>query len=82
MTFNNCTLCQHLDLTNEGKFVCGAYPDGIPDEILNIADAKKMKKQCANGVKFKEVTAEFIEERNKRLYENPPDFIKNYLREK
>ena len=60
MTFNNCSLCQHLKVTLDGFISCSAYPDGIPGEVLTICDEEKKKKECANGVKFTEKTMDFI----------------------
>ena len=53
MTFNNCTLCQHLKVTDKGFIYCKAYPKGVPQEVLDICDEDRMKEECANGVKFK-----------------------------
>ena len=80
MTFNNCTLCKHLNLSNTGKFICKAYPKGIPKEMLAISSEKRMNQECANGVKFEKATTEFVEKRQKKMFDNPPAYIKEFLK--
>ena len=50
-----CAVCAHLDLKNEinGKLICKAYPNGIPQEVLEEKHKPGAEeKTCQNGYKF------------------------------
>ncbi len=50
-----CIDCKHLDLTKEidGKAVCKAYPNGIPNEVVEEKSKPNSDNSpCNNGYKF------------------------------
>ena len=52
MTFNNCSLCKRMKVTEEGLIFCEAFPEGIPNKMLDLSDMERTKEPCANGVRF------------------------------
>lgn len=51
-----CIDCKFLDLKNEinGRAICKAYPNGIPDDVIEEKSKSNTKADtlCNNGYKF------------------------------
>ena len=53
--FTLCPYCEHFDPKNEinGRPICKAYPDGIPQEAIEKkGNPGEEDKPCKNGYKF------------------------------
>ncbi len=62
-----CSLCEHKGqyIPETGTILCDAFPEGIPDDLLNIPVLdKNLEEICNNGIRFK---AKFDDGQN--LYE-------------
>ncbi len=58
MTFSNpqCTDCKHLDREREKGFVCAAFPQGVPfDIITNTFQHTKKHPDQDNDILFEEM---------------------------
>lgn len=49
LQLTKCMLCKRYDV-KDGKEVCEAFPEGIPEEKM-YSDKDEM---CSNGIKFQE----------------------------
>lgn len=47
-----CSLCRHLDRTDRGRTVCVAFPEGIPEAILDNRVDHRRGYPGDRGVRF------------------------------
>lgn len=54
--FSQCLDCQNfIGKNSEGKFICPAFPDGIPDEVFVSKIDHTEHIEGDNGIKYQEV---------------------------
>lgn len=57
MIFSDCISCKHLhkgiDKFYEPVFKCDAFPDGIPQKVLDAE--KKLGQICYDGIGYEEI---------------------------
>lgn len=60
-----CFFCKHLkrdgdgdpDITEEGRFTCSAYPQGIPEAIITSEVDHRQPYKGDNGIQFEQDTS-------------------------
>jgi len=56
-----CLFCKHLIETEEGRDVCKAFPEGIPDEIYFHYYDHRKEFPGDKGIRFEPVEKKYIE---------------------
>lgn len=50
----DCVYCKNSHKDDKHGLVCGAYPDGFPEEIVHSKIEPHKLKECGNGFKFED----------------------------
>lgn len=56
--FSNCAECKFFKYTDKKKYVCKAFPDGIPQEYMFRLE-QNANDECNNGIKFERAEPRF-----------------------
>ncbi len=52
-----CTVCRHYDRENDEALTCSAFPDGIPDPIIDSVVDHRQPVEGDHGIRFQPADA-------------------------